>query len=293
MAFRFSLGQGQRERAWGKGRGRAGCHSWCSTAIKRNGSADAANPVPVPSWGGVTRDRSRQRWTVAPGSQEPRLGRGGKHGPRPGGAVDAPETGSGTRRTARPPGVWGYRKRSLGGPWWPPLPGGTRGSCSEGGQAALLQALGRVSLPLGARAGSAWAGPGPRKPLWAAGRPSQRPPRATGVVPPLAAAAEAGPVTFCSPAQRRHVEPGYPVPRVPEAQRELAVRVQKGTALAGRRSHRRRRPSPVPKSLVGGCGAISQGLRDCGPGLAWPVPRAPGPGSRRAEGRTPRGEELS
>lgn len=117
-------------------------------------------------------------------------------------------------------------------------------------------------------------------------RPSQRPPRATGVVPPLAAAAEAGPVTFCSPAQRRHVEPGYPVPRVPAAQRELAVGVQKGTALAGRRSHRRRRPSPVPKSLVGGCGAISQGLRDCGPGLAWPVPRAPGPGSRRGEGRT-------
>ncbi|KAJ8781999.1 hypothetical protein J1605_010512 [Eschrichtius robustus] len=240
-------------------------------------------------------------WPREVKSSGPRLGRGGEHGPRPGGAVEAPETGSGTGRTARPPGVWGYRKWSLGGPWWPPRLGGPRGSCSEGGQAGVLRAFGRVPLPLGARARSAWAGPGPRKPLWATVRPSQRPPRATGVLPPLAAAAEAGPVTFFRPAQRRHVEPGYPVPRAPEAQRELAVRVQKGTALAGRRSHRRRSPSPEPKSLIGGCGAISQGLRDSGPGLAWPglawpglarpvpsrsVPRAPGPGSRRGEGRT-------
>lgn len=37
---------------------------------------------------------------------------------------------------------------------------------------------------------------------------------------------------------------------------------------------------------VGGCAAVSRGLRDGGPGLTWPVPRAPGRGSRRGEGRT-------
>lgn len=288
MAFRFSLGKGQRERAWGRGRGRAGWHSWCSSAIKRNGSADPANPVPVPSWGGVTKDRSREHWTVAPGSQGLRLGRGGKRGPRPGGAVDAPETGSGTRRTARPPGVWGYRKWSLGGPWWPPRLGGTGGSCSEGGRAAVLRAFGRVS-------------PFPSAPEEVRPRRAQGPGSLSG--------------PRCGPArdhrgQRESRRPWRQRPR--RAHRPSCVQLRDDTWSLATRCRGRPRPSESWQSesrrgrrsrdagataggglhlsrrvqSVGGCAAVSRGLRDGGPGLTWPVPRAPGRGSRRGEGRT-------
>lgn len=154
----------------------------------------------------------------------------------------------------------GYRKWSLHGPWWPPCLSGTRGSCSEGTQCRAVD-----TGPLGARAGWAWVGPEPQKPLSGL-RPRQRPPWTTGV--PLPSGAEAGLVTFC------------PVPMtcgswLPSAKGTRGPRIApgqppKGTVLARHRRHCRRRPCPEPKNLIGRCNVIFQGLQDAGPGQSCP-----------------------
>ena len=160
----------------------------------------------------------------------------------------------------------GHRKCSLHGPWWPPCLGGTRGSCSEGTQCRAAD-IGPQAPSPGSQSRMGLGGPSaPEASLWAAIWPRQRPPWTTGV--PLPSGAEAGLVTFCP--MQMTCGSWLPSAKGTRGPRIAPSQPPKGTVLAGHRRHRRRRPCPKPKNLIGRCNVIFQGVQHSGSGHSCP-----------------------
>lgn len=284
----FSLCEGRRERTWVlAGEGQLGIPG---AILPSSGSAlrIPANPaLPLPGEEGDKGVRS------GPAGARPRVAGWSGAWPATGLLQEAAESGVGRG----PPGS-GARRIGPSGPRWPPCLGGTRGSCSEGARAGAGggpvgiwprapspseqaqvgpgQAQRPGSLLATVRCGAARPGPGrpplpsPAQPSPA--RPSPAPPRAPELSWPLAAF-EAGPVTSFWPAQRRHVEPGRPLPRGPGARDPARARRPspggKGPGQGGRS------PSPEPRKPIGSCGAVTRGPQDPGRGLSPGLPDAP------------------
>ena len=141
---------------------------------------------------------------------------------------------------------------------------------------AGLQTLAHRPLSPGSQSRMGLGGPrAPEASLWAAMWPRQRPSWTTGVL--LPSGAEAGLVTFC-PVQMA-CGSWLPSAKGTRGPRIAPSQPPKATVLAGHRRHRRRRPCPKLKNLIGRCNVIFQGVQDSGSGQSCPPEKAMAPHS--------------
>lgn len=132
---------------------------------------------------------------------------------------------------------------------------------------AGLQTLAHRPLSPGSQSRMGLGGPrAPEASLWAAMWPRQRPSWTTGVL--LPSGAEAGLVTFC-PVQMA-CGSWLPSAKGTRGPRIAPSQPPKATVLAGHRRHRRRRPCPKLKNLIGRCNVIFQGVQDSVSGQSCP-----------------------